>query len=118
MEANYQELINSDGTFTEGFLASLPDGLGEHSWSKKYGNITDVFKGGVNQNGLVGQKAEDFWKSKTLEQHLQTQPTRPVVVRVAPAVNPEISRAETPDRQSARRSSYILVCVSACPEGE
>ena len=33
----------------------------------------------LHRNYLQTLPAEDFWKSKTLEQHLQAQPTRPVV---------------------------------------
>lgn len=33
----------------------------------------------LHRSYLPNPLAEDFWKPRTLEQHLQTQPTRPIV---------------------------------------
>jgi hypothetical protein len=60
-------LISPDGTFSEGFYDALPEDLGQHSYVQKYKSIQDVFKGGINQNQLVGKKAEDFWTSEDEE---------------------------------------------------
>jgi len=55
--------INPDGTFKENFLAGLPEDLGKHGSLAKYKSITDLAKGYVNSQALIGKKASDFWKS-------------------------------------------------------
>jgi hypothetical protein len=60
---DYKNLINSDGTFSEDFFSSLPEDIGSHSSVKKYTNIVDALKGGLNASSLASKKAEDFLAS-------------------------------------------------------
>jgi hypothetical protein len=60
---NYNDLINSDGTFKPEFHSKLPEEIGKHSSIQKYTNIVDLVKGTINASSLIGKKGEDFWKS-------------------------------------------------------
>jgi hypothetical protein len=57
-------MTTSEGSWNPDYLSSLPDGLGEHSSFQKYKTPEDYFKGSMNAQKLVGEKAEDFWKSE------------------------------------------------------
>lgn len=59
------DFLTDDGRFTDAYLSSLPDELGQHSIIEKYGrNPVDIIKGAINAQGLAGKKAEDFWTSE------------------------------------------------------
>lgn len=58
---------NSEGNWSQDYLNSLPDDLGKHSSFKKYKTPDEYFKGSINAQNLVGQKAEDFWRSEDAE---------------------------------------------------
>lgn len=58
------QYLTDDGKFTEQFRSSLPDDLGKHSVFDKYGDFTELVKGTINTQKLVGKKAEEFWTSE------------------------------------------------------
>ena len=60
-------MTTSEGTWNPDYLSSLPDGLGEHSSFQKYATPEDYFKGSMNAQKLIGEKAADFWKSEDPE---------------------------------------------------
>lgn len=57
-------IVGENGNWNPEYLASLPDDLGNHSSFQKYKTVEDYVKGSINSQRLVGQKAEEFWKSE------------------------------------------------------
>jgi hypothetical protein len=57
-------VFGDDGKFTEDYLKSLPEDLGNHSIFQKYNSVADLAKGAINAQSLAGKKAEDFWTSE------------------------------------------------------
>ena len=56
--------IKPDGTFDR---EKMPDGLGEHSMFNDFRTVGDFVKGAVNQNKLLGKKAEEWIMSEDPE---------------------------------------------------
>jgi hypothetical protein len=65
VESQMADFLTDDGKFTDSYLSSLPDELGQHSIIEKYGrDPVNIIKGAINAQGLAGKKAEDFWTSE------------------------------------------------------
>jgi hypothetical protein len=57
-------MTTEDGSWNPDFLSTLPDEMGKHSSFEKYKNPADYFKGSINAQKLVGEKASEFWTSE------------------------------------------------------